>query len=44
MGKKSFSAQHLRGMLVAAGLLGVLLPAVSQAKAGYFLYQPDEDA
>ena len=42
MEHKMFSAQHLRGMLVVAGLLGVLLPAVSQAKPGYFLYQlPD---
>lgn len=42
MGYKKFSAQHLRGMLVIAGLLGVLLPTVSQARPGYFLYQlPD---
>ncbi len=42
MGHNKFSAQHLRGMLVIAGLMGVLLPAVGQAKSAYFLYQlPD---
>ena len=42
MEKNKFSAQHIRGMLVVASLLGVLLPAVSQAKSGFFLYQlPD---
>ena len=42
MGNNKFSAQHLRGMLAVAGLVGVLLPAVCQAKAGYYLYQlPD---
>ncbi len=37
-----FSKQHVRGMLVIASLIGVLFPAISQAKTAYFLYQlPD---
>lgn len=37
-----FSGQHIRGMLVLAGLVGVLSPTISQAKTPYFLYQlPD---
>lgn len=39
---KIFSGQHIRGMLVVAGLMGVLFPVISQAKSAYFLYQlPD---
>jgi len=42
MGHNKFSAQHIRGMLAVVGLVGVLLPAICQAKPGYFLYQlPD---
>lgn len=42
MGMTRFSGQHVRGMLVIAGLMGVLFPVISQAKTAYFLYQlPD---
>ncbi|MDH5443954.1 MAG: lytic transglycosylase domain-containing protein [Gammaproteobacteria bacterium] len=42
MDNNKFSAQHIRGMLIAVGLIGVLLPGMSQARSGYFLYQlPD---
>jgi len=42
MGMNMFSGQHIRGMLVVAGLVGVLFPVISQAKTAYFLYQlPD---
>lgn len=36
---KMFSGQHIRGMLMVAGLMGVLFPTISQAKTAYFLYQ-----
>lgn len=42
MGMNMFSKQHIRGMFMVAGLMGVLFPVMSQAKAAYFLYQlPD---
>lgn len=42
MGMNLFLGQHIRGMLVVAGLMGVLFPVISQAKTAYFLYQlPD---
>lgn len=39
---KTFSGQHIRGMLVVASLMGVLFPTIGQAKQAFFLYQlPD---